>query len=115
MKDLTFKRLRTVSWRRSQRWINGKTWTLSDWMTALVGEVGEAANIIKKLNRIRDGLVGNKEGVTSLSLLNDLEKELADIQIYLDLLAADLGIDLGAATRKKFNETSVRLGFKERL
>jgi len=29
-------------------------WSLSDWMTALAGEVGEAANIIKKLNRHRD-------------------------------------------------------------
>lgn len=28
-------------------------WSLSDWMTALTGEVGEAANIVKKLNRHR--------------------------------------------------------------
>jgi NTP pyrophosphatase (non-canonical NTP hydrolase) len=34
-------------------------WSLSDWMTALTGEVGEAANIVKKLNRIRDNIAGN--------------------------------------------------------
>lgn len=34
-------------------------WSLSDWMTALMGELGEAANVAKKLNRIRDGIPGN--------------------------------------------------------
>jgi hypothetical protein len=29
-------------------------WSTSDWMTAMVGEVGEAANVVKKLNRVRD-------------------------------------------------------------
>ena len=34
-------------------------WSLSDWMTAVTGELGEAANIAKKLNRVRDGIPGN--------------------------------------------------------
>lgn len=68
------------------------SWSLSDWMTALVGEVGEAANIVKKLNRIRDGIPGNTESETSLYL--NLYKELADVAIYLDLFAQALGIDL---------------------
>ena len=36
-------------------------WSLSDWMTAVVGELGEAANVLKKLNRVRDGVTGNSE------------------------------------------------------
>ena len=36
------------------------SWSLSDWVTALTGEVGEAANVIKKLNRVRDGIRGNE-------------------------------------------------------
>lgn len=97
MNDLTFRRLREINDRRAQHWHGDKVWSLSDWMTALVGEVGEAANVIKKLNRIRDGLPGNKEGVTETSLRTDLVAELAE------------------ATRAKFNEVSKRLGFEERL
>ena len=37
-------------------------------------------------------------------------KELADAQIYLDLLAKSIGVDLGEATRAKFNEVSDRVG-----
>ena len=74
-----------------------------------------AANVIKKLNRIRDGLPGNKAGVTEESLRTDLAKELADCQIYLDLLASAIGVDLGEATCEKFNEVSERLGFEEML
>ena len=38
-----------------------ESWSLSDWFTATLGELGEAANIAKKLNRVRDGIPGNKE------------------------------------------------------
>lgn len=80
------------------------SWSASDWMTALTGEVGEAANIIKKLNRIRDGLVGNTE--TKDQLIISLRKELADIFIYLDLLSTSFGVDLQRAVIDKFNETT---------
>lgn len=36
-------------------------WSTSDWMTATLGELGEAANIVKKLNRVRDGIPGNTQ------------------------------------------------------
>jgi hypothetical protein len=32
------------------------SWSLSDWFTATLGELGEAANVAKKLNRVRDGI-----------------------------------------------------------
>lgn len=35
------------------------SWSVSDWFTATMGELGEAANVAKKLNRIRDGVPGN--------------------------------------------------------
>jgi len=37
------------------------SWSLSDWMVATVGELGEEANIVKKLNRVRDGIPGDRE------------------------------------------------------
>jgi NTP pyrophosphatase (non-canonical NTP hydrolase) len=84
------------------------SWSLSDWMTALMGEVGEAANITKKLNRIRDGIPGNKE--TEEELKKGLKEEIADVFIYLDLVAQSQGLDLETIVCDKFNKTSDKLG-----
>ena len=84
------------------------SWSLSDWMTATLGELGEAANVAKKLNRVRDGIPGNN--VTEAELRAMLSDEIADAFIYLDLLAQSQGIDLGEAVRSKFNRTSRKLG-----
>lgn len=60
------------------------SWSGSDWMVALLGELGEAANILKKLNRVRDGIPGNK--ATPDQLREQFADELADAYVYLDLL-----------------------------
>lgn len=83
-------------------------WSLSDWFTATLGELGEAANIAKKLNRVRDGIPGNSE--TPEELQEKLGDELADTFIYLDLLAQRAGISLQGAVIRKFNATSRKLG-----
>jgi NTP pyrophosphatase (non-canonical NTP hydrolase) len=59
------------------------SWSTSDWMTACIGELGEAANIVKKLNRVRDGIPHNSE--TPEQLQSMLADEVADTVIYLDL------------------------------
>lgn len=114
MQALTFAALALASQSRAQRWHNGKPWSLSDWLTATVGELGEAANLIKKLNRVRDDMVGNK-GLTEEQLRFALAEELADVAIYLDLLAQAAGVDLGKEIITKFNSTSIVNGFPERL
>ena len=80
------------------------SWSLSDWMTATAGELGEAANVIKKLNRVRDGIPGNKE--TPDELRSQLAEEIADVAIYLDLLAQAAGFDLETIREEKFTKTS---------
>jgi len=91
---------------------DGSDWTPAQWLQAVVGEIGEFANIRKKYER---GDLTDEE----YALL--AAKELADVQIYLDLLASRAldrpsgevhpdGIDLGAATEEKFNEVSRRVG-----
>jgi NTP pyrophosphatase (non-canonical NTP hydrolase) len=87
------------------------SWTLSDWMTATMGELGEAANIVKKLNRVRDGIPGNTE--TLHELRAKLADELADTLIYLDLMAQAAGFDLEAIRDAKFNKTSRKIGYVE--
>ena len=85
------------------------SWSTSDWMTATFGELGEAANFAKKLNRVRDGIPGNSE--TPEELKQKLEAEIADTFIYLDLLAQSLGICLETAVMKKFEKTSRKIGY----
>lgn len=87
------------------------SWTLSDWLTATAGELGEAANIIKKLNRIRDGIPGNTESEDELRLA--LANELADVVIYLDLLTQAAGFDLETIRDMKFRYTSEKIGYTE--
>jgi len=112
-RPLSFDEFRAANVTRCERWHPAGigSWSASDWMTAIVGELGEAASLIKMRNRERDGLVGNKFSPTK----EQIAHELADVAIYLDLLAAEQDIDLGEAIREKFNIVSVRNGFPDRL
>lgn len=117
--NLTFAKLSRINRARSRQWMRGKTWSLGEWMNALVGEVGECANYIKKISRIDLGLTGNTkvEDVDRERLVAEARKELADIQLYLDLLAEQLAPDIPfeSIIKDKFNEASKKLGFEERL
>ena len=108
--SLSFKGLAVANKRRCEtgfkRLINDVAPT--EWACALAGEVGEACNLIYKLANDRKH---NGEAVTAKMI----GKELADAQTYLDLLAQRLGIDLGEATRAKFNEVSDRIGSEVKL
>ena len=85
------------------------SWSTSDWFTAILGELGEAANVAKKLNRVRDGIRGNKE--TEQQLKAKLRQELGDTFVYLDLLAQSLGFQIGDAAMEVFNSKSKELGY----
>ena len=87
------------------------SWSLSDWFTATMGELGEAANIAKKLNRVRDGIPGN--GLGECQLRDNLADEIADTFIYLDLLAQSQGLSLAAIVRSKFDKTSAKIGYRD--
>lgn len=96
----TFDQLLQANRERQKDWSSEK-WTLAEWMTALAGEVGEAANIIKKIFR----------GDTTIDeAREELGRELADIQTYLSIISDKAGIDLPTATINKFNEVSKRVG-----
>lgn len=86
-------------------------WSPTDWMTAVAGEVGEAANLIKKARRsnyaLLDHVLNNAGGRTQREWIGE---ELADAVTYIDLLCTSLGIDLSAVLAKKFNEVSEREG-----
>lgn len=80
---------------------DGSDWSDAQWLEAVVGELGEYANLHKKYMR---------GDMTKEQFDIEAPKELADVQIYLDILAFRLGINLGQATMDKFNEKSQELG-----
>lgn len=83
-----------------------QSWSPAEWACAAAGECGEACNAVKKLRRLEDGTNTAKDPQTEEEALGAIAGELADTVIYIDLLAARLGIDLGAAVRDKFNAVS---------
>lgn len=101
---LTFAELRLANHHRCGGSFHPlEEWSLTDWATALSGEVGEACNLIKKGRR--------GEPIERAALV----EELADAQIYLDLLCARLGVDLGHAVAYKFNRVSEKRRAAARL
>jgi NTP pyrophosphatase (non-canonical NTP hydrolase) len=87
--------------------------TFSEWFKAMVGELGEAANISTKLDRIKAGtLAGIEPGVTEETLRVALAKELADVYGYLDLLVQSEGLNMEGIIAEKFAAKSEQIGYK---
>ena len=101
--------LRAANLARQAEWDTDGQITLSYRGNELAGEVGEACNVIKKLERERMGIAGSRAN------LADLAEELADVIICADLIAMQLGIDLNRAVAEKFNKTSEKVGLTTRL
>jgi len=96
--ELTYAEFLDANKRRQKDW-KSEYWSLAEWMTALTGEVGEAANVIKKVFRGDMTLDDARE---------KLGKEFADINTYLTIIADKAGVDLAAVSIEKFNEVSRR-------
>lgn len=94
--NLTFKALRKANTIRLPLFKNskgetahskpdGSDWTLSEWMCALVGELGEAANLVKKIRR-------GDLSLTDEAVKSSLGDELADIVTYADIALFQMGV-----------------------
>lgn len=83
---------------------DGSDWSDAEWLEAVLGELGEYANLKKKQRR------GDLVDVPPEEQKRLLADELADTVIYIDLLAFRLNIDLGEAIMSKFNRTSRKVG-----
>jgi NTP pyrophosphatase (non-canonical NTP hydrolase) len=105
----TFAELRSANERRHAEWDPDSFITLAFRGNELAGEVGEACNEIKKLERERLGIRGSRSNRLFLA------SELADVVICCDLIAMDAGIDLESIIRDKFNATSEKYGLETKL
>jgi NTP pyrophosphatase (non-canonical NTP hydrolase) len=109
---LTFRTLRHANVRRlplfktkDGQWAHsvadGSDWSPASWLQAVIGELGEYANLRKKVER----------GDFPFEQVKDkLASELADVVIYLDLLAFRMGIDLSEAVMRTWNKKAADLG-----
>lgn len=105
--SLDFQQLRNANVKRCEESfkMHGgvEGWSETDWGCAAAGEMGELCNLLKKRRRGEDIPV------------SEVMKELADVIIYLDLLAAKLHVQLSGPIRDKFNEVSDRVGSPVKL
>jgi len=111
--ELTFKGLRDANKKRIPLFTDsngnkchnedGSDWNLNDWGVALSGEVGELCNFLKKVRR---------GDFTLDECRQDVADEIADVLIYLDVLASRCDISLAAAVRHKFNSVSSKKGIE---
>jgi len=90
---------------RNELWDPQNKLTPLFFATELAGEVGEACNIVKKIERKQHGLTG------STATLEELKSELEDVIICTLLLANSFGLFL--APTEKFNATSRKLNLPE--
>lgn len=101
---------------RCDKWhADGEPWSGADWGNALAGEVGELCNVIKKVRRWETGASRAYNTPNMLTLNQMLAEEIADVFLYLDLVAYHFGLDLYPVIRRKFNDVSEIQGFPERL
>jgi NTP pyrophosphatase (non-canonical NTP hydrolase) len=138
MSKLTFGEFRKANVERCLTSFHDiKDWDAADWLGAITGELGEAANVLKERRRRRPSyqatvdehghviVMGPGVGMRPVETgftppLTDDERqrlayELADVVTYTDLLAEWAGIDLGEAMREKFNAVSERVNSKVKL
>lgn len=119
-RDLTFGELEQANRERNEERAGTyflssvREWTLSQFVTAIAGEVGSAAHIAKKIDGDREARLLDSDtswiGVPGgpQTVRGALADELADIVIYVDLLAQRIGVELATAVAAKFNATSAR-------
>lgn len=81
----TFNNLRDANVARQTEWAAGATLSIHYKGNELAGEVGEACNVIKKLDREALGMPGSRD------TYDHLGEELADVIICVDLLAMEAG------------------------
>lgn len=110
--------LRAINQQRCDRWHppTGDDWTLGDWGNAFGGEAGELQNVVKKLRRhqARASTAYNTEAVEILG--QKFAEEVADVLLYLDLLAWKAGVTpeiLEEALMEKFNLVSRANGWDD--
>lgn len=128
----TLAQLRRANLSRMPRFGHGNlhsagSWTPMKWGCAIAGEMGELQEVVlvlvatmsKKVGALCNTLKKYERQLPSDpapdELLGQIADELADVFIYGDLLAAFFDLVTARIIAHKFNRTSKKLGFPERI
>lgn len=103
---VTFRVLRDANCNRQTEWPGNDKADMPFRALEVAGEAGELCEAIKKFLRAERGIKG------STATKADVASEMGDLLVSLDLLANEMGIDLGEAVRAKFNATSEKYGMR---
>lgn len=106
---MNFQDLREANIQRQDEWPGAENADLAFRALEVAGEAGEVAEAVKKYLRAQRGIRGSEMGAGQIG------DEIADCIIALDLLAHDLGLNLGPLVRRKFNRTSEKYGLATRI
>ncbi|WQO66806.1 MazG-like family protein [Sinorhizobium medicae] len=106
---LTLGQLQAAHFERQEEWCPDQKPDLSFRGNEMAGEVGEACNVIKKLERERHGWSGSR------ATKEQLAEELADVVHTAILCAITAGTHLEPAVIDKFNSTSEKNGLASRI
>lgn len=117
--------LRLANELRHAEWHAGATreWVAPDWGNELAGEVGELCNVVKKFQRVLDGIKSGKDTLSSLR--EKIGEEAADVIICVSLLLNHVNRTLAEHNLEelvleheivyKFNATSEKHGLETKL
>lgn len=111
--DSILLKLRSVNTLRSKQEFNIDPCTWQGLLHNCVGlseEVGEVNGVIKKADRKKRMTSKKRSNKYRNKKVKDLGEEIADVIIYLDLVAAHFNIDLEKELVNKFNKVSNELG-----
>jgi len=103
---VTFNVLRNANMSRQQEWPGNDKADVPFRAIEFAGEAGELSEAIKKWLRAERMIKG------STATLADVASEMGDVVVALDLLAREMGINLGEAVREKFNATSAKYSLR---
>ncbi len=110
---LTFDQFQCANMKRCEEGFRHSVdnWSLLEWAGAAAGEMGEAANVCKKLKRQEQKVGGSwaARDPERAKLLSALADEIGDTLAYLSLLASAAGIDMGEAAARKFDYVSDKI------
>lgn len=88
--DVGIRAFQQISAVRSARWHGDTPWSLSDWMVALIGEVGEAAEVASFVaDRTGDGDPLSRAIVKTMATLGDAANTLKKLNRHRDGLTTD--------------------------
>lgn len=95
------------------QWLTGKHYSGIGIAVSVAAECGKLQDIVKKLNRVRDGLAGNRK--TEEELRADLRMRVGLLGNKLVILAEHFNLEFVLCVRDKFNKVSERMSLPERL